>query len=87
MSVINRADGTEGPGTTAYDNIAAINAALAATFPNNYLDIRSLIVAASGGTGDAPASGWTSDGLHLNDSGAAFVRDQVNAYLRGKGWY
>lgn len=87
LSVINRSDGTEGPGSTQYNQIVACNAALAAAFPNNYLDIRSLIVAASSGPGDAPASGWTADGLHLNNTGYAYVAGQVGTYLRSRGWF
>jgi lysophospholipase L1-like esterase len=87
MSVINRADGTESAGSTAYNQIMALNAALRSAFPNNYLDIRSMIVVASGGSSDAPNNSWTSDGLHLNNTGYAYVVGAVSSYLSVAGWY
>lgn len=87
MGVINKSDGTENAGSTAYTQIVALNAALQAAFPNNYLDIRSLIVAASGGSNDAPNASWTADGLHLNNTGYAYVASQVSSFLNAKQWY
>lgn len=87
MSVINRADGTENSGSAAYNQIVACNAALAAAFSGNYLDIRSLIVSASGGSNDAPNSSWTSDGLHLNNTGYSYVASQVSAWLANRRWF
>lgn len=43
MSVINSQ--SEPAGSTAYNNIVALNAALKAAYPNNYLDIRAALVA------------------------------------------
>jgi hypothetical protein len=87
MSVINKADGTENSGSSAYSQIVALNGALQAAFPNNYLDIRSLIVSASGGGNDAPNATWTSDGLHLNNTGYSYVAGQVSSYLNAKAWF
>lgn len=87
LSVINKADGTESSGSAGHTAITSLNAQLATAYPNNYLDIRSLIVAASAGTGDAPNSSWTSDGLHLNNTGYAYVAGQVSDFLRGALWY
>jgi lysophospholipase L1-like esterase len=87
MSTINKADGTENAGSTNYNQIIAVNNALAAAYPGNYLDIRASLVAASGGTNDAPNNSWTADGLHLNGTGYAHVAGQVSAWLRAKQWY
>jgi lysophospholipase L1-like esterase len=87
MSVINKANLDENAGTVGYGQIMALNAALAAAYPNNYMDIRSMIVAASAGINDSPNTTWTADGLHLNNTGYAFVADQVGKYLSDAGWY
>jgi lysophospholipase L1-like esterase len=88
LSVINKASGQdEDAGSAGHTQIVALNAALATRYPNNYLDIRSLIVAASGGTNDAPNPTWMSDGLHLNNTGYAFVADQVGRFLGARGWF
>jgi lysophospholipase L1-like esterase len=87
LSVINRADGTENSGSSAYNQIVALNAALAAAYPANYIDIRSLIVTASSGTNDSPNNSWTADGLHFTNVGYAFVAGQVNAFLRSRNWH
>lgn len=87
LSIVNKADGTENTGSTAHTQITALNAALAAKYPANYIDIRSQIVAASAGTGDAPNASWTADGLHLNNTGYTYVAGKVSDFLRTSGWY
>lgn len=83
MSIINRRDqAAEFIGGAGYAKIVAINAALSAAYGSHYLDIRSLLVASyDPGTpqdvidfgNDCPPSTKSSDGLHQNDSGYAFV--------------
>lgn len=87
MSVINRADGTESTGSTAYNQIIALNAMLQAAYPLNYFDIRTMLVTASGGTGDAYSMAWSYDGLHLNNTGYAYVAQACGAELRKRGWF
>jgi lysophospholipase L1-like esterase len=86
LSILNRSDGTENTGSTALNNILATNAALAAAFPAQYVDIRSRLVSASGGTGDAPAASTSADGLHLNNQWYEWVAGQVRDELAARGW-
>jgi len=81
LSVINKSDGTENAGSAAYNNILALNAAIAAAYPANYLDVRSSLVADSGGANDAPAPSITADGLHLNTAGYTLVAGYVREHL------
>jgi lysophospholipase L1-like esterase len=81
---------TEFPGATApgdgfYTQKLAINSALASAYPSNYLDIRSLLISASGGT-YFPGASYRSDTIHLNDTGYAYVAAQVKAFINSKGW-
>ena len=87
LSVINKSDGSEITGTTGYNQIAAINAAIASTYPNNYLDVRTPLVAASGGANDQIGASYASDAIHLNSTGYQFVANLVSARLRAKRWY
>jgi lysophospholipase L1-like esterase len=86
LDVINKSDGTENAGSPAYNNIVAVNAALLAAFPNNYIPIRELLVAASGGENDAPAPDTTVDGLHLTSTWYDWVAGQVQSFITSKGW-
>lgn len=84
MTVTN---GTAEPaGSDAYNAIVALNARILATYPNNSLDIRSLIVAASGGTNDQPNPSWMSDAIHFTATGYAYIAQQVKAFMVTKNW-
>jgi hypothetical protein len=85
LSIINKQDGTENSGSVAHGQIIALNAALAAKYPDNYLDIRSLMVAASGGTNDAINATWSTDGLHLNTTAKAYAAPQVYLWMNARG--
>jgi lysophospholipase L1-like esterase len=87
MSVLNNNDGSENPGSLAYNQIIALNQMIAAKYPNNYLDIRSLLVAASGGSNDHVNPTWAYDTIHLNNTGYAYVASQLDAFLRAKQWF
>jgi lysophospholipase L1-like esterase len=86
MGVINKSDGTENSGSAAHTNIVAVNAALLAAYPSNYIAIRELLVAASGGENDAPAALATVDGLHLTSTWYDWVAGQVQSFITSKGW-
>lgn len=85
LSVINSATETAGSGST-YTNIIALNAALAAQYPDNYIDVRTALVTASGGANDAINASWTLDNLHLLDVGYTLVSQLVSAFLKAKKW-
>ena len=86
LGIINRGDGTENAGTSAYNNIVACNAALAAAYPANYLPLREHLVSVSGGANDAPSPSSMVDGLHLNSTYYGVVADYVAAAITARGW-
>ncbi len=90
LAVLN-IDATECTGTTNYIQVAALNASLAAAYPNNYLDIRTELVNAwnpslagdvTTHTCDAPAASLVSGGVHLNTAGYLFVAQQVYTWTK-----
>ena len=86
----------EGLGTGAYSAITQLNADLAATYPNNFLDIRELVVTQglafegisptpqdlTDMANDVPPTSLRFDIIHLNHFGYDFVAHQVNTWLR-----
>jgi lysophospholipase L1-like esterase len=90
LSVINATaenSAATGPNLTNYNNILAINAALAAAFPGHYLDVRSAIVTASGGANDAPPASWMYQGsVHPNDAGYQVMATQIQTFGHNNGW-
>ncbi|MBY3564143.1 SGNH/GDSL hydrolase family protein [Rhizobium laguerreae] len=83
-------------GTAGYNNKMANNAAVAAAFPDNYLDVRSMIIAQQ-----APGQPWQDsgayaddvvgialreDGLHLNEFGVALYAGFIGDRLIADGW-
>lgn len=88
MSMLNDEDQTVGTGN--YNAIVALNAALAAAHPDNFLDIRTELVAAYDPNeaqdvldhaNDVPPTSLRTDHLHLNTAGYAVVAARVNAFL------
>ncbi len=75
--------------------ITKINKDLAKLFPNNFIDIRSILVAAydrnaekdvADNQNDVPPASLRSDGLHLNTAGYQRVADEVLKFLKDKKW-
>lgn len=88
LSVMNGAG--EGTGTTAYTDIMALNAALAAAYPDHWYDVRADIVAhydsgisqdVTDHSADIPPTSLRADTLHLNPAGYNLVADGVAARL------
>ena len=95
LSVINKGDGTEDRGSPNYDIIMKLNAELAAIYPNNFLDLRSFMVAQSDPANpqqaddlrrDLPSSALRFDGIHLTGSGDEVVGRRLIDHIFGKGW-
>lgn len=94
LSLINGEYTTEYLGGAGYEQIMAINAALAGAYPSNYLDVRAPLIAANTGTGqdaiDAPRdivpASVRSDARHLNDAGYLIVATAVKAAIDARGW-
>jgi hypothetical protein len=85
MTVLNRSD--EQLGSAAYTQIMDLNAAILAAYPKNSVDIRSILVTKTGGTGDAIANTATSDGLHLLSPTYVHVVEAVDQFLALKKWW
>lgn len=91
LSVVNFP--AEVAGTDKYNSIIGLNALLASTFPGNYLDIRTLLVTASGGVNDAPNQTWMFENIagsgtydHPNDNAYRYVGEQVYQWGLTNGW-
>ncbi|WP_324671976.1 GDSL-type esterase/lipase family protein [Hymenobacter sp. GOD-10R] len=88
LSVFN-GDG-EGKGTYAYQQILALNAALAKTYGSHYLDVRSYMVTqyntsssqdAVNFTADIPPVSLRQDFLHPNNAGSDLIANYIYAHL------
>jgi lysophospholipase L1-like esterase len=87
LSVLNGSYGSwEAKGGQGYGEIIALNKALKAAYPHNFLDIRSLLVAQYDPSlpqdvidhaNDTPPTSLRSDVLHLNAAGYTFVGQQI----------
>jgi len=87
--------GDEGIGTTSYDLLAEINAALARAYPDNFIDIRRILINNYDPTdpqdvqdhdNDIPPTSLRNDNWHLNDKGYGIVARQIAAYIAAKNW-
>jgi lysophospholipase L1-like esterase len=85
----------EGRGTEAYRSITEENAALAATYGDNYVPVREALVAlahigdvedAANKADDIPPRSVRSDYLHLNAAGNAAVAGIVADIIAERGW-
>ena len=93
MSLLNASD--EGLGTAAYVQLMQINADLARIYPDNFLDIRGILVNAydpgnaqdvQDHNNDIPPSSLHNDNEHLNDKGYALVAQQIASIIAAKKW-
>lgn len=81
MTVLNAT--TEPIGNANYNAIIALNNAILSTYPNNSLDIRTILATEPNGT--IPVA-LMSDTVHLNATGYASVASNVATFLDAKGW-
>jgi hypothetical protein len=93
LSVVNRADGTEDKGSANYNTIVQLNSDLAATYGDNFLDIRSFMVSQSDPNGqadeissDVPSSNLRADVIHLTGSGDEVVGGKIIDFINARGW-
>jgi lysophospholipase L1-like esterase len=94
MGVINNAVWAY-KGTDVYGSILKLDADLAATYPDNFIDIRSWLVAngnASDPTDeqdeqeDVPPQSLRYDDIHLRNEGSVLVAQRVKQFIDAKGW-
>jgi lysophospholipase L1-like esterase len=87
--------GSEPRGSAPYDQIIQLNTDLAASYPNNFLDIRAILVASydparpqdvADHANDVPPASLKNDDQHPNEAGYAIVAQQVAGIIGAKGW-
>lgn len=93
LSILNAQN--EGVGTAPYNAIMQLNAQLARTYPNNYLDIRQRLVNRYNPgdaqdrrdyANDTAPQSLRSDNDHLNERGYGIVAQEVAAFINARGW-
>ena len=95
-SILNRNDqASEQLGGAAYNNIISINNAMAATYPNNYVDIRGALIGAYNPAVPAEVTAFNlsittarlqPDGLHPSDAGQIAITSAIWQTLTNKGF-
>ncbi|WP_175992601.1 SGNH/GDSL hydrolase family protein [Burkholderia vietnamiensis] len=82
-------------GTAGYNACMAANAALQAAYPNNYIDVNTVLINSYNpnipqdvidhANGTTPSS-LHSDDRHFNDAGYLIIAQTVQAFILSKGW-
>lgn len=95
LAVLNEGNGLEDRGSPNYNIIMKLNSDLAATYPQNFLDIRSFMVSQFDPNSpqqvdefqrDLPSSSLRFDAIHLTGSGDEVVGRRIIAFIQSKGW-
>ncbi|WP_427912300.1 SGNH/GDSL hydrolase family protein [Ramlibacter sp. MMS24-I3-19] len=95
LSVVNQDLPGERRGEPVYQAILQLNADLAAAYPNNYVDIRSWLVAqanpnhpddAASLQADLPARSLRWDEVHLTADGYAVLAKKIKELIDARGW-
>ena len=93
LGVLNA--GSEPRGSTSYEQITQLNADLAGSYPDNFIDMRAILVDSYDPSSaqdlrdhanDVPPSSLRNDDQHPNEAGYAIVAEQVAAFILTKGW-
>jgi hypothetical protein len=94
LSLLNNA-WTAQRGTEAYARVMQLNADLQALYPDNYLDVRSWLIAhydpnnsqdVADLANDVPPSSLRYDDIHLRNEGSVLVAQRLKAFIDTKGW-
>jgi hypothetical protein len=94
LSLINNA-WTAPKGTDNYWRDMKLNADLAALYPDNYLDVRSMLVAhfdpnnpqdVADNANDVVPSSLRYDDIHMRNDGSVLVAQAVKQFVDAKGW-
>jgi lysophospholipase L1-like esterase len=95
LAVVNQSSPWERRGSAGYQTIVDLDRDLAATYPDNYLDIRSYLVGLYDASDpmdvmdfndDVVPTSLRADGVHLNAAGSLAVARRVMEFIAGKGW-
>jgi len=95
LSVVNEATPQGSRGGVDYPKIIQVNNDLAALYPQNYIDIRTLLVNqynpanpqdVTDFQNDVPPSSLRFDVIHLNNNGSVFVAGKLRDFFDARGW-
>lgn len=87
--------GSEPRGSPSYREITQLNASLAAAYPDNFIDVRQVLVDSydpasaedvRDHSNDVPPASLRNDDQHPNEAGYAIVAREVAGFIRTKGW-
>lgn len=91
LSLINGDDSVDWEGGAAYEYKIALNEDLAELYPNNFLDVRTPLVAAYNPNSsedvtdhnhDVVPSSLRGDAIHLNEAGEAIVAELIHDFIK-----
>jgi hypothetical protein len=95
VSVLNQGKDGELKGQPGYFTILQLDADLQALYPNNYLDVRSVLVASYDPNSpqdvidhqnDVLPTSLRYDEIHLRNEGSIIVAQSVKQFIEAKGW-
>lgn len=95
LAVVNQDKPAELRGGVVYEGLIRLNGELAALYPQNYLDMRAVLVAAYDPTSaqdredfqnDVLPTSLRIDEIHLRNEGSLLVATKVKEFIDGKGW-
>lgn len=97
LGVINEALPEESRGSAIYNLIVQLNSELAGLYPQNFIDIRPVLVTHYNPAipqdvidfqNDVPPSSlrFSNDSIHLNNDGSVLVAQQITNFLNARGW-
>ncbi len=87
--------GSEPAGTASYNEVIQLNADLAATYPDNFIDVRSILVQGYDASNpadvldyanDVPPTSLRNDDQHPNDVGYSLAAAHVATFIQVRGW-
>jgi lysophospholipase L1-like esterase len=93
VSILNWA--TDLPGSDMYNNVLHANAAMQQKYPNNYVDLRSLLVSRFNPglpqdvidhNNDETPTSLRFDTIHPNDAGCDIIAAALRDFISAKGW-
>lgn len=95
LSLLNEATPRGIKGGVDYAVVMQLNADLAATHPDNYLDVRSHLVSqydpsiaqdVADHANDVTPSSLRYDEIHLRNAGSVMVATKVSEFINARGW-
>ncbi|MES3003392.1 MAG: hypothetical protein V4787_22045 [Pseudomonadota bacterium] len=95
LGLITKDEPAEQKGTPLYQTVLQLNNDLAATYPNNYIDIRAWLLShynpalaqdVIDHNNDVIPTSLRHDADHLNNDGSVLVAQRVRDFINGKGW-